>query len=45
MSIYVDKLHTEVNWIEMLPLQSVDDLDNYPEFLERIRRSSEGRDR
>lgn len=34
---YVDKLHTEATWVEMPPLQSPEDLDNYPEFLEYIR--------
>lgn len=38
---YVDKLHTEGNWIEMPPLQSEQDLENYPEFIERIRNSSD----
>jgi hypothetical protein len=34
---YVDKLHAEANWVEMPPLQSSEDLENYPEFLERVR--------
>ncbi len=34
---YVDKLHTEANWIEMPPLQSPEDLENYPEFLQHLR--------
>ncbi|WP_016866092.1 DUF6887 family protein [Fischerella muscicola] len=38
---YVDKLHTEAKWVEMPPLQSPEDLENYPEFLERVRNSSE----
>jgi hypothetical protein len=38
---YVDKLHIEGNWIEMPPLQSEQDLENYPQFIERIRSSSE----
>ena len=42
---YVDKLHAEANWIEMPPLQSLEDLENYPEFLERLRNSSEPRDK
>lgn len=41
---YVDKLHAEGNWIEMPPLQSEQDLDNYPEFIERMRENSEPRD-
>jgi hypothetical protein len=38
---YVDKLHAEATWVEMPPLQSLDDLDNYPEFLEHVRSVSE----
>jgi hypothetical protein len=41
---YVDKLHAEATWIEMAPLQSVEDLENYPEFLERLRKSAKSRD-
>ncbi|GAA6615519.1 DUF6887 family protein [Scytonema sp. NUACC26] len=41
---YVDKLHTEAKWIEMPPLQSPEELNNYPEFLARLRNSSEARD-
>ncbi|NDJ22002.1 hypothetical protein GS682_10205 [Nostoc sp. B(2019)] len=41
---YVDKLHAEATWIEMPALQSVEDLKNYPEFLERLRKSAEPRD-
>lgn len=41
---YIDKLHTEANWVEMPPLQSLEDLENYPEFVERIRNSSKPRD-
>jgi hypothetical protein len=42
---YVDKLHTEATWIEMPPLRSADDLENYPEFLQHLRQNSESRDR
>jgi hypothetical protein len=38
---YVDRLHAEGNWIEMPPLQSEEDLENYPEFIEHIRNSSD----
>jgi hypothetical protein len=38
---YVDKLHAEGNWIEMPPLQSEQDLENYPEFIDRIRNNSQ----
>ncbi len=37
---YVDKLHKEATWFEMPPLQSVEELENYPEFLERLRQST-----
>jgi hypothetical protein len=33
---YVDKLNAEGNWVEMSPSASVDDLMNYPEFLQRF---------
>lgn len=36
---YVDKLNAEGNWIEMPPLKSGQDLENYPEFLDHIRNS------
>ena len=42
---YVDRLHAEATWIEMPPLQSAEDLENYPEFLEYIRKSAEPRDK
>jgi hypothetical protein len=42
---YVDKLHDEGNWIEMPPLESVQDLENYPDFIERFRKDSEPRDK
>jgi len=38
---YVDRLHAEATWVEIPPLQSVDDLENYPEFIERVRKSTE----
>jgi len=41
---YVDKLHTEATWIEMPPLESAEDLENYPEFIEHLRKSSDPRD-
>lgn len=37
---YIDKLHAEGNWIEMPPLESLQDLENYPEFTERFRGGS-----
>lgn len=40
---YVDKLHAEVSWIEPT-LKSLEDLKNYPEFLESLDNSSESRD-
>jgi hypothetical protein len=38
---YVDKLHQEGNWIEMPPVDSVEDLEKYPEFTARFRKSSD----
>jgi hypothetical protein len=37
---YVDLLHAEGQWVEMPALESEQDLDNYPEFLDRMRQSS-----
>ncbi|MEW5861112.1 MAG: hypothetical protein AB1861_27675 [Cyanobacteriota bacterium] len=37
---YVDKLHQEGNWIEMPPLESLQDLEKYPEFTDRFRDGS-----
>ncbi|HEY9701038.1 MAG TPA: hypothetical protein V6C58_01235 [Allocoleopsis sp.] len=33
---YMDKLHNEAKWVEMPPLQSVEDLDNYPDFVAHV---------
>ena len=33
---YVDKLHKEANWVEMPPVESVEDLEKYPEFTARF---------
>ncbi|MEA5506238.1 hypothetical protein VB735_24610 [Halotia wernerae UHCC 0503] len=41
---YVDKLHAQANWIEMPPLESLDNLQNYPEFLEKVSNHSESKD-
>jgi hypothetical protein len=41
----VDKLHVEAKWVEMPALQSVEDMENYPEFIERLRKSSQSQDR
>jgi hypothetical protein len=40
---YVDLLHAEGNWVEMPALESEQDLDNYPEFLDRMRQGSKNR--
>lgn len=37
---YVDKLHKDGNWIEMPALESVQDLNNHPDFTEQFRDSS-----
>ena len=41
---YIDKLHKEGNWIEMPLVESVADLEQYPEFTTRFRNNSESRD-
>jgi hypothetical protein len=38
---YVDKLNAEANWIEMPPLNSVENMDNHPEFVNRFRNNSQ----
>ena len=37
---YVDRLHQEGNWIEMPPVDSVEDLEKYPEFTARFGKDS-----
>ena len=37
---YIDRLHSEGNWIEMPPLTSEEDLVNYPDFIEHSRKNS-----
>jgi hypothetical protein len=34
---YIDRLHQEGNWIEMPPIESVEDLEQYPDFTGRFR--------
>jgi len=34
---YVDTLHKEGKWIEMPPVDSVEDLEKYPQFTARFR--------
>ncbi len=34
---FVDRVETEKNWINNPPLDSIEDMDNYPEFLEKIK--------
>ncbi len=42
---YVDRLHKEGSWVEMPPVESVQDLEKYPEFTARFRKNSEQRDK
>jgi hypothetical protein len=35
---YIDRLHQEGNWVEMPPVDSVEDLEQYPEFTDRFRK-------
>ena len=37
---YVDRLHQEAKWVQNPPLRSMEDLENYPEFLERLKNDS-----
>ncbi|OLP19773.1 hypothetical protein BST81_04365 [Leptolyngbya sp. 'hensonii'] len=41
---YVDKLHETGNWIEMPPVESVQDLEKYSEFATRSDKASEAED-
>ena len=41
---YIDKLHSEATWIEMPAMESLQDLENYPEFTKRFRNGSEPQD-
>ena len=38
---YIDKLHAEGNWVEMPPVNSVEELTNYPDFVEHSHNNSE----
>jgi hypothetical protein len=38
VSAYVQKISAEPGWVTCPALSSSDDLDNYPEFLEKVRR-------
>nr|WP_041429219.1 hypothetical protein [Synechococcus sp. PCC 7502] len=38
--IYVDKLHAEANWVEMPAVESLEDLEKYPEFTRHFQRGS-----
>jgi hypothetical protein len=42
LSAYIEKSEAEGNWIKMPPIKSMEDFNNYPEFLEAIRRDGEG---
>lgn len=42
VSALIEKLNTEANWVTCPPLTSPEDLDNYPEFLEKVRRDRQG---
>ena len=38
---YVDKLHREGNWVEMPPLKSLEDLNQYSDFVASFPNNSE----
>lgn len=42
ISAYIEKSEVEGNWVTRPPLKSMEDLDNYPEFIEKIRKDSKG---
>jgi hypothetical protein len=33
---YVDRSETEANWVELPPVESIEDLQNFPEFLKKL---------
>lgn len=38
---YIDRLDQEGNWIEIPPVDSVEDLEKYPEFTGQFRQNSQ----
>ena len=40
---YMDKLNAEADSVKMPDLNSIEELDNYPEFIEKIRQEGEKR--
>ena len=41
---YVDRLYAEANWgVKYPPLKSIDDMNNYPEFLEKLSRDRDAK--
>lgn len=38
---YVDKLNAEGNWVEMAPVESMEDLENNLELIKHFRNNSE----
>ncbi len=41
ISAYIERSKSQGNWIKMPPLKSLDDLDSYPEFIEKVRQDGE----
>lgn len=40
ISAYVQRITAEPGWVQCSALSSPDDLDNYPEFLEKVQREN-----
>jgi hypothetical protein len=38
---YIDRLHQEGKWIEMPPVDTVEDLEKYPQFTNRFSSNSQ----
>lgn len=38
--IYMDRLKAEATWTSHPPLKSVEDMENYPEVIEKLKRDS-----
>jgi hypothetical protein len=41
--VYIDRLHSEAKWTTHPPLKSVEDMESYPNFIEKLRRDFDRR--
>lgn len=40
---YMDRSKSEGNWLEMPVVDLIDDMENYPEFIDKIRKDAKGK--